>query len=336
MQKQQNKVLDKIRIVRQGYDYQLIANGVYDIGKGFCIDDRELLNALTQSGEFYPFTCECCIPECAGIRKPMYCTKLDDKMQWLKKSPESIEIFSFNAEDVLIELEKILSEIFDELFELYGDAPWEESNFPHGPFGTTLATLRQTRDLCREHLHIKEAIDYQVKNVCLSAMLENNCTPAELLPALKTGNIHETPGMQNEEPIHVAAWHNSHTGNIDLLLVRGAKIDVKDEYEETPLFYAVKGKYPEIMIPYLLYCGADIDERNDYGQTPFLAALDYLDNPLPVLTILKDHGCNISAIDDRGYGALDYAMIRKHNMEVFKMLYDFIYTDTEAPEKLDY
>ena len=313
-------ILDEIHIVRQGYDYSVIVNGFYDIGKDFCIDDGELVKALTQSGEFYPFTCGCRIPECAGISEPIYCTKIGDTMRWLKKSPQPIEVFSFKAKDVLIELEQVLSEIFDELFEKYGDIPWIESDFPHGPFGTTLVTLRQTRDFCRKYLHIEDAIEHQIKKVCLTSMLENNCSPEELIPALKTGNIHETPGMQNEEPIHAAAWHNSHIKNIDLLLVRGADINVKDEYEETPLFYAVKGKYPKIMIPHLLYRGADIEARNDYGQTPFLVAVDYLNDPIPVIKILKDHGCNIFAIDDRGYGALDYAVNRNHSAEVIKLL----------------
>ena len=330
-----DKIFDKIHIVRQGYNYQLIANGFHNISEGFCIDDMELVNALTRSGEFYPLTCGCGIPECADIEEPIYCTKEGNKMRWLKKSPQPIEIFSFDAKAVLIELEQVLSEIFNELFEKYGDAPWKGSPFPHGPFGSNLVTLRQTRDLCRRHLNIEKAIDHQAKNVILSTMLENNCTPEELLPALKIGNIHETPGMNNEEPLHVAAWHNAHTENIDLLLVRGADINAKDANEETPLFYAVKGKYPEIMIPYLLYRGADIEARNDYGQTPFLVALDYLDDPIPVLAILKNRTFNIFAVDDRGYGALDYAVMHKHNMEVFQMLYDFMYDDSNAPETID-
>lgn len=312
-------IYDEVHIVRQGYDYQVITNGI-DIGKDYCIDDRELLNALTQSGEFYPFTCGCGEPECAGITEPIYCTKNGDITHWLKKSPPPIQTFSFDAKEVLIELEQVLSEIFDELFEKYSDVPWKESDFPHGPFGSTLITLRQTRDLCRKYLHIADKGDHQVKNVLLSRMLENNCTPEELLPALKIGNIHETPGMQNEEPIHAAAWHNEHTENIDLLLVRGADINVKDEYEETPLFYAVKGKYPEIMIPHLLCHGADIDARNDYGQTPFLVAIDYLKDPIPVLTILKNRGCNIFATDDQGYGALDYVTRLNHSAGVVKLL----------------
>ena len=148
-----NTALDKIHIVRQGYNYQLIVNGSYDISKGFCIDDKELLKALTQTGEFYPLTCGCGIPECANIKEPIYCTKNGDNMRWLKKSPEPIETFYFNSKDVLIELEAVLSEIFDDLFEKYRDEPWKESDFPHGPFGMTLITLRQTRDLCRKYLH---------------------------------------------------------------------------------------------------------------------------------------------------------------------------------------
>ncbi len=311
MQKQINKVLDEIHIVRQEYDYSLIANGI-DISKNYYLDDLELVNALTHSGKFYPFTCGCGVPGCAGIEEPVYCQKNAAVVTWHKKHPAPEETFTFDSEKVLIELEQVLSDIFDELFEKYGAAPWKESDFPHGPFGTTLLTLRQARDLCRKHLHIAEAIDHQIKKVCLTVMLEHNCTPEELLPALKIGNIHETPGMQNEEPIHAAAWHNSHTGNIDLLLARGADINVKDEYEETPLFYAAKGKNPEKMIPHLLYRGANIEARNDYGQTPSLAALDYLDDPIPVLTILKNHGCNIFAVDDRGYGASEYIGAREN------------------------
>lgn len=148
-----NSACDEIHIVRQGYDCKIVANGFYDIGDGFCIDDRELLKALTQTGEFYPFTCGCGIPECAGIKEPLYCTQNGDIMHWLKKSPPPIETFSFNPENVLVELEKVLSEIFDELFEQFGDIPDHEYDFPHGPCGTTLATLRQTRDLCRKYLH---------------------------------------------------------------------------------------------------------------------------------------------------------------------------------------
>ena len=315
-----NSIYDEVHIVRQGYDYSIIINGSYEISKNYCIDDRELFKALTRSGNFYPFTCECGEPECADIWEPLCCQKDGDKMLWLKKSPKPVEIFSFNAKNVLIELEAVLSEIFDELFEKFSDIPWNDINFPHGSSYASLLTLRQTRDLCRKYLHIREIFDHDVKNVCLSSMLEDNCSPEELIPALKIGNIHETPGMQNEEPIHVAAWHNSRTRTVDLLLVRGADINVRDEYEETPLFYAVKGKHPAIMIPHLLNRYADIEARNDYGQTPFLAALDYLNNPLLVIKILKNYRCNIWAVDEYGNGALEYAARRKHSAEVVKLL----------------
>ncbi|MBQ9788693.1 MAG: ankyrin repeat domain-containing protein [Lentisphaeria bacterium] len=314
-----NNIYDDFHIRRTGYDYQIIVNGV-DIGAVYSIDDEELLKALTQSGYFYPFTCGCGVPECAGIFEPICCTKNGDKMLWIKKEPAPYQTISFNIKNVLVEFEAVLSGIFDELFEKYGDSPWEVSDFPHGPFGTTLLTVRQTRDSCRKYLHIEETIDHQAKQLSLTSILENNCSPAELIQALKIGNIHETIGMQNEEPIHAAAWHNSHTENIDLLLVRGANINAIDEYNETPLFYAVKGKYPEIMIPHLFYCGADIEARNDYGQTPFLAALDYLDDPIQVITILQNHRCNVLAVDEYGNGAFEYAAMRNHSAEVIKLL----------------
>lgn len=312
-------VRDNVHIVRQGYACKMIVNGV-DIGENYCINDEELLNALTRSGEFYPFTCDCGEPECAGILAPVCCQKNATLMTWHKKYPAPEETFTFESEKVLIELEQVLTEIFDGLFERFSDVPWHEMDFPHGPAGSTLISLRQTRDLCRKHLHIEETLDYEIRNVILSSMLEKNCTPEELIPELKIGNIHETPGMANEEPIHVAAYYNSHLENINLLLMRGADINVKDGYEETPLYYAAKGKYPEVMIPYLLRCGADIEARNDYRQTPFLMVLDQLDDPIPVLTMLKKYGCNVQAVDEFGNGALEYAAMRKHSAEVVKLL----------------
>lgn len=74
--------LDEVHILRQGYDYQILVNGIA-IGRDHCIDDRELFKALTRSGEFYPFTCSCGIPDCAGIKEPVYCTKNGDKMRGL-------------------------------------------------------------------------------------------------------------------------------------------------------------------------------------------------------------------------------------------------------------
>ncbi|MBQ9338663.1 MAG: ankyrin repeat domain-containing protein [Lentisphaeria bacterium] len=166
-------------------------------------------------------------------------------------------------------------------------------------------------------------MDHQIRNIHLTAMLENNSTPEELAPALEIGNVHETPGMQNEEPIHGAAWHSSYTANIDLLMAHGADINARDEYQETPLFYAVKGKYPEIMIPHLLAKGADLEARNDYQQTPFLAALDYCDDPVPVITLLKNAGCDLSVTDEHGNGALEYAAMHGNDLKLFETLYEF-------------
>ena len=314
-----NCVYDKFHIIRKQYDYKLIINGI-DIGKGYCIDDKALVNALSCSGEFYPFTCCCGDAGCAGLEYPVYCQRSGNTVKWHKIHPAPRETFTLDTEKALTELEKVLSEIFTELFEQYENDPWKESTFPHGPFGTTLITLRQARDLCRKHLHIKEAVDHQIKKVCLSSMLEEDCSVQEFITALKIGNIHETPGMANEEPIHAAAWHNQHTENIDLLLVRGADINVKDEYEETPLFYAVKGKNPEKMINHLLCRGADLEARNDLNQTPFLVALDYLEEPLEVIKILQSHGCSISVCDEYGNGALEYAVMRNHSEDVVKLL----------------
>ena len=67
-------------------------------------------------------------------------------------------------------------------------------------------------------------------------------------------------------PLHGAARWNRLT-SARLLLVNGAKVDVRDRLGRTPLFDAiVKNRFD--MIDLLLGSGADLSARNNAGQTP--------------------------------------------------------------------
>lgn len=54
----------------------------------------------------------------------------------------------------------------------------------------------------------------------------------------------------------------------------------------------------------------------------YMAGIDPYE-PITVLAIQKDHGCNIFAIDDRNYCALDYAAQRNHSAEVVELLIEW-------------
>jgi hypothetical protein len=81
-------------------------------------------------------------------------------------------------------------------------------------------------------------------------LLEHGCTADELQHAISATNIHAL-ASENEEPIHYAAYFANDTKFIDILLSAGASIEAHDEYDATPLFYAVRGKNPLILLVHL-------------------------------------------------------------------------------------
>lgn len=76
----------------------------------------------------------------------------------------------------------------------------------------------------------------------------------------------ESPGMDGDTPLHVAAMNGQLCQLTDLLpFVRN--INVPGDLGNTPLHCAVLWDRPEI-VQLLLSHGADIQRLNDYGDTP--------------------------------------------------------------------
>jgi len=72
--------------------------------------------------------------------------------------------------------------------------------------------------------------------------------------------------LLGEAPIHIAAWKGS-AEDIHWLLVHGANIHQRGDFEMTPLHYAYMGGKPE-NIEALLAAGADSTLRCDRGLLP--------------------------------------------------------------------
>ena len=90
-----------------------------------------------------------------------------------------------------------------------------------------------------------------------------------------------------------------------LLVDAGAKLDVKSQRDEIPLFMAVKSRPACTEI--LLDAGADLESREGKkGQTPLIHAA-FLGRNLRCMEILLERGANLKAKDNMGHDAFFYA-----------------------------
>lgn len=150
-------------------------------------------------------------------------------------------------------------------------------------------------------------------------LIEHGCTVDELKNAIPTANIHAL-GMENEEPIHYAAYFSNDTELIDILLSAGASPEAHDEYDATPLFYAVRGKNPLLMVRHLLKLGANPDAQNEDGETSFLHAVK--NGNIPLMEILRKFNANVFAVDSNKTSALHFASRYCTDKACFQYLFD--------------
>ncbi|MEM9220393.1 MAG: ankyrin repeat domain-containing protein [Cyanobacteria bacterium P01_F01_bin.150] len=73
----------------------------------------------------------------------------------------------------------------------------------------------------------------------------------------------------NGTALHVAAAHIKLTEFTRLLLDKGADVNIRNRFGETPLHEAVQN-FNEAAIPLLLAAGADINAEDDKGKTPLM------------------------------------------------------------------
>ena len=95
---------------------------------------------------------------------------------------------------------------------------------------------------------------------------------------------------------------------MDWLIAQGADINVKDEYDRTPLHYHAQVNDIE-RVTLLLEKGADIESKAAYDETPLFAAGYHPE----VTALLIAKGANINAKDDRGHNVMERLLSRLYS-----------------------
>ncbi len=100
---------------------------------------------------------------------------------------------------------------------------------------------------------------------------------------------------------------------MDWLIAQGADINVKDEYDRTPLHYHAQVNNVE-RVALLLEKGADIEAQDKYKNTP----LHFAEYNAEVVQLLIEKGADIKAKDDRGYNPMERMLSRLRNAYIEK------------------
>ena len=177
------------------------------------------------------------------------------------------------------------------------------------------AALSGNVDLCRfllENGANLDATDKEGKTALhWAAMSGENDVLRLLIRCGSNVNRHDHYGSYTALHLAVAcSAHNSAIETVDILLAAGADIHACTRWGTTALISAaIRGHQP--LVEHLLSCGADVDARSYDGKTPLLtvAKLGIVLNQNGMVTLLLDHGADVSAKDREGCTAMHWAAL---------------------------
>ncbi len=115
-------------------------------------------------------------------------------------------------------------------------------------------------------------------------------------------NVQDAYGMA---PLHIAV-SEGHRNIAELLIVQGARLDIKDNAGRAPIHYAAEAVYmvgdPQEwsidMVRLLMDAGADINVKDDIGWTPLHYAAYTCKKYL--VEVLMERGADVDIVDNRG------------------------------------
>ena len=127
----------------------------------------------------------------------------------------------------------------------------------------------------------------------------------------------------DDTPLHVAA-QNGHAGCVQVLLLNGASVDIRNNANQTPLHYAARSRHPDV-VKLLLDHGAKVNATDKMDTTPLEYPSGFVDNYQSnyqeTVEILLSHGANVRHVDRNGETALHEAVFMG-NAKVVEILLD--------------
>ena len=142
----------------------------------------------------------------------------------------------------------------------------------------------------------------------LAYMIENSLPKIGEMLIDKGANIHQNAGSLS---ILQNAIEKNYTSLAIKCIKKGARLETKDSYDNTPLHVAIKLANYEICKA-LVEAGANIGARTKYGHTPLIqAAISYSSNRKKeyslIVKLLLDNGADITQTNNKGKSAYFYA-----------------------------
>jgi ankyrin repeat protein len=109
--------------------------------------------------------------------------------------------------------------------------------------------------------------------------------------------LHDAKGSDGMTPLHVAAGFGDRA-TAELLLSKGAKVNVKNNDGDTPLNAAAVGGNKDVA-ELLLDKGADVNAKNTWGVTPLYHAVARNHTEVAELLLAKGADVNVKADDGK-------------------------------------
>ena len=113
---------------------------------------------------------------------------------------------------------------------------------------------------------------------------------------------------RGENNLHHAADKGDLTV-VKRLVGSGTPVDIRDQYEYTPLYYAARMGHEDVAV-YLLDRGADVNAQGKNGRTPLHGSFFYRGHFVEMVNLLLNRGAKVDLPDGSGRTSLNLAILR--------------------------
>ena len=124
----------------------------------------------------------------------------------------------------------------------------------------------------------------------------------------------------NSTPLHWAVQFKGNEETIQVLLDFKADVNAKDQRGSTPLHWAVAEESEVERVKILLKKGANVNARDDTDGYTCLHEAAQVENNVEILKLLVENGADINARDNEGRTPLYWAVFSGHTQNVDTLL----------------